>query len=218
VLPRLELVPSVPVALARLVGRRVRASAGSFQIGLGVDATVLAALPRLGELPAPWGRVGIWQVEERVLAESDPARSWPRVWAELAVPAAFHGIPVDPAGDPTGARAAERHAAALAGPPVRGVLDLVVLPLATDGGVAGLRPGSPALRERGDVVALPAQPAVVTLTLSAFARARCLVLVASGADCRAAVQGVLAADLALPASRLRHPDFVLVADEAAAGR
>ena len=207
----------MPVALARLVGRRVRAAGGPFQVGLGVDSAVLAALPRLGELPAPWGRVGIWQVDEGVRPESDPARAWPRVWAELAVPATFHGIPVDPLGDPSGARAAERHAAALGGPPARGVLDLVVLPLAVDGGVAGLRPGSGALRERGDIAVVPGQPAVVTLTLSAFVRARALVLLATGAECRAAVRGVLAGDLAFPAARLRHPDFVLLADEAAGG-
>lgn len=216
-IPRLERTDDLPRALAHLVARRVRAAAGPFQLGLGVDRAVLAALPALGEVPAPWSRVGVWQLDEAVVPDADAARVWPHVWGELAVPANFYGIPIDPAADPTGARAAERHGGALAGPPARGTLDLVVLPLAADGGVAGLRPGSAALRERGDVVALAGAPPRVTLTLSAFARARALVLVASGADAREAVRGVLAGDLALPAARLRHPDFVLLADAAAAG-
>lgn len=176
-------------------------------------------LEALAAARAPWSRIGVWQVDEAVVPESHPARMWAQLWGLLAVPATFTGMPVEPATDPTGASAAQRYALALAAPPCRAVLDLAVLSLGADGSVAALFPGDAALRERCDVVAVAARNgyARVSLTLPTLARARALVVIASGADRRAALTQLLAGDPAIPAGRLRHPDFTVFADPAAAG-
>lgn len=176
-------------------------------------------LEGLASARAPWSRVGVWQVDEAVVPESHPARMWAQLWGLLAIPAAFTGIPVEPATDPSGAGAAQRYALTLAAPPCRAVLDLVVLALGPDGSIAALFPGDPALRERCDVVAVAARHGLarVTLTLPTLARARAIVVVAAGADRRAALAQLLAGDPKIPAGRLRHPDFTVFADAAAVG-
>ncbi len=211
-LARVVTVPDVTAALAAEVGRRLRTTTGPFQLALDGGPAVLAALDSIAAIPAQWSRAGIWQVSESIVAEAHPARVWPSLWGQLAVPANFNGIPVDPVGDPVGERAAQRYSASLTAPPCRGVLDCVVLELAADGGIGALRPGSPALRERGDVAVIAGQdgtPAQVTLTLPAFAKARAIVLVAPGADRREAVRRLLAGDAGVPAGRLRHPHFMV---------
>ncbi len=176
-------------------------------------------LESLAAARAPWSRVGIWQVDEAVVPESHPARTWAQLWGLVAVPATFTGIPVEPAADPKGAVAAQRYALALAAPPCRAVLDLVVLSLGTDGSVAALVPGDAALRERCDVVAVAPRNGLarVSLTLPTLARARAIVVIAAGADRRAPLAQLLAGDPAIPAGRLRHPDFTVFADPAAVG-
>jgi 6-phosphogluconolactonase len=113
--------------------------------------------------------------------------------------------------DADGTRTAARYAALLAAPPARGVVDVALLSLRADGGVAGLDASSLLLRERADVGAArgPDGLVEVSITLPTLARARAIVLVAVP-DCpEAIVQKVLAGDASVPAGRLRHPQFVL---------
>ncbi len=211
-LARVVTVSDLNTALAGDVARRLRAATGPFQLALDGGPAVMGALEAMAGVPAPWSRATIWQVSEAIVAEAHPARVWPSLWGQFAVPANFNGIPVDPVGDPVGGRAAQRYSASLTAPPCRGVLDCVVLELAADGGIGALRPGSPALREHGDVAVIGGQngsPGQVTLTLPAFAKARAIVLVAPGADRREAVRRLLAGDAGVPAGRLRHPQFMV---------
>ena len=215
-LARVVTVPDLTAALSGELSRRLRATTAPFQLALEAGPAVLAALEALAAVPAPWSRTGVWQVSEAIVAETHAARVWPSLWGQLAVPANFNGIPIDPVGDPGGERAARRYGDSLLAPPCRGVFDCVVLELAADGGVAALRPGSAALRERGDVALIAGTPGQVTLTLPVFARARAIVLVATGADRRDAVRRLLAGETTVPAGRLRHPDFTLLVDRQAA--
>jgi 6-phosphogluconolactonase/glucosamine-6-phosphate isomerase/deaminase len=214
VLAQLELHPSAAAGAARAVSARLRANAGAPRLLVGTDAGLLPTLEALAARPLAWARAGVWPASEIVVAESHPARRWEAVWGSLAVPARFNPIPVDPAADPTGARAALRYAAAFAEPPCRGVVDVALLLLRPDGGLAGLSPGSPLLRERGDTGATVTADglAEVTVTLPLIARARAIVLVAPSACPDEIVRRVLAGDPGLPAGRLRHPAFVLCRD------
>lgn len=210
-LARLERRPDAAARAARDVAVRLRSHAGAAQLLVGTDRALIPVLESLGNLPVAWGRTGVWAASEAVVPESHASRRWPAVWQALAVPARFNPIPVDPVADADGTRTAARYAALLAAPPARGVVDVALLSLRADGGVAGLDASSLLLRERADVGAArgPDGLVEVSVTLPTLARARAIVLVAVP-DCpEAIVQKVLAGDASVPAGRLRHPQFVL---------
>jgi 6-phosphogluconolactonase len=105
-----------------------------------------------------------------------------------------------------------------------GKLDLIHLSLGTDGHVASLFPGSPALSaDPGQLVARNEDPsgrnpyARMTLTFSGMARSRLVLFTVAGAHKRAALQAVTdGADL--PASHVAADEVIWLVDRDAAPR
>ena len=206
-------------ACAHFVAQRVIRAARPMHVAFSGGRSPNKMFEQLSPLPIPWEQVTIWQVDERVAPDFDDARNWTHLWARLAVPAKFSPILIDAAADPRGEAAARRYADLLAGPATRGALDLVHLGLGNDGHTASLFPGDPVLRRREpDVFAVGPHLGHyrVTLTLPAIARARAIVFLVTGADKREMLKRLIAGDVDIPAGMLRHPDFTVFADPAAA--
>ena len=111
-------------------------------------------------------------------------------------------------------------------PPAIPVLDLVLLGLGEDGHIASLFPGTPALAERNQLVAVGRSPkgisARLTLSLGVINRATVVLFLVTGAGkahtVRAVLQPQTPAERALPAARVR-PDctrLIWLLDDAAA--
>lgn len=163
-----------------------------------------------------WGRVNVFQVDERVAPDGSPDRNATALVEQLAEQVGLpqgrlHLMEVG-GGDAT--EAARRYQATL---PAQ--LDVVHLGLGTDGHTASWAPGAAVLEATDRVVAVAAFNGFerVTLTPVAVNEAEHRLLLVTGADKAAPLARLLAGDQALPASRLGSPATVY-ADGAAAAQ
>lgn len=207
------------------------AARGRFAFAVSGGRTPWRMLAWLAEArDVPWDAVHVFQVDERVAPDGDPARNWTPLedallsYAPLP-PGHAHAMAVgecrDAADLAAAAAAYARALAAVCGAPP--VLDLVHLGLGADGHTASLAPGDPVLEVRDADVAFTAEPYQghrrVTLTLPALARARRALWVVTGAEKRDVLARLLARDGAIPAGRVAAAvrDSLVLADRAAAG-
>lgn len=217
-----------PEALASLAASRVASLAeaalgerGRAVLALSGGSTpggMLAALARCG---LAWGRVHIFQVDERVAPDGHPDRNASALQANLlervSIPEAnVHLMPVTA---PDLAAAARAYAADLAEATGDGVLDVVHLGLGDDGHTASWPPGDPVVdADDADVAVVgPYRGRLrMTLTPAVVNRARAVVWLVDGADKAPVLERLLAGDLALPASRVRTDRAVVLTGSAAA--
>ncbi|HKA29206.1 MAG TPA: 6-phosphogluconolactonase [Candidatus Binatia bacterium] len=208
-------------AAALAAGRLVAAAAaGPASIALpggrGGRALMLALA---GRDDIPWDRIDVYFTDECCLPEGDARRTLVVARQSLLSPrgiAADHVHAMVPDGRDATAAATAYGAllrGALGAPPV---LDLVVLDLGADGGVAAVAPGNAAARSTEPVAAVDAaelgsEPRVarVTLTLVTLRAARHAIVTATGAGRAAAV----AAALREPADVERRPAQALLPSE-----
>ena len=204
----------VAARLAEAADTRSRAT-----LAVSGGSTPAAFLTELAERKLPWEHVHVFQVDERV-APAGPERNITGLRDALldrvAIPAGnVHPMPVD---EPDLAAAAAAY-----GDVVRAVtgnerqLDVVHLGLGDDGHTASWPPGDPVLDATDDVAVVgPFNGRLrMTLTPPAVNRAGWIVWLISGVDKAAVVRRLLAADTALPASRVRRDNVTLLADGAA---
>jgi len=216
--PVVEVLADGAALAARAADEVLRAAAealaarGTFSIALSGGNTpreTYRTLARRGS-ETDFARWEVFLADERVVPAADE-RSNGRLVRETLLagaesPPRFHAVPTE-LGDPAAvARAYERE--------LRGALeriDLVLLGVGTDGHTASLFPGDPALDETARWVApagLDTDLPRVTLTYPALAGARHIVLLARGAEKRAALRAVLAGE-DLPLARVRGADPAL---------
>jgi 6-phosphogluconolactonase len=170
---------------------------------------------RLAEEEVPWETTEIFQVDERVAPDGDPARNLTHLEESLPAQAVerLRPMPVTDE-DPDGA--ASRYESALPE-----TLDLVHLGLGPDGHTASLVPGDPVLEIRDRRVALTGGEYQghrrMTLTYPALAAARRILWLITGEDKRDALARLLDGDASIPAGRVEPRGGIVVADQAAAG-
>lgn len=168
----------------------------------------------LGEHGLDWGRIDVFQVDERVAPDGDPDRNLTHLVESLPEQASSAIRPMQVGGNDLDA-AAVAYAAALPE-----ALDLVHLGLGPDGHTASLVPGDAARAVSDRSVAVTAEyqgRRRMTLTYPALAAARRILWLVTGEDKREALARLRAGDRSIPAGRLEARDAVVICDRAAAG-
>jgi 6-phosphogluconolactonase/glucosamine-6-phosphate isomerase/deaminase len=163
----------------------------------------------LVDLDVPWSAVTVWQVDERVAPEGDPARNANQL---TPLPCDVRLMPVT--ADDLDA-AADEYASEL---PAR--FDVVHLGVGDDGHTASWPPGDEAVVESPRAVELTTGEfnglRRMTLTPRVVNGARSRIVLATGAAKRPVVERWLLGDPALPVTRVRRAGTVVVLDPAAA--
>lgn len=192
-----------------LRGAVQRRGAATFAVSGG--STPAAMFRALAETDLPWASVSVFQVDERVAPDGDPARN-AGLLDLFPSAATVHPMPVTA----TDLVAAARRYADLL--PVK--FDLVHLGLGDDGHTASWPPGDPVIDDESPV-ALSREyrgHTRMTLTPPVVNAARHRLVLAAGADKAAALEGWLLGAETLPVRRVRAADTVVVVDVAAAAR
>ncbi|MDE3082522.1 MAG: 6-phosphogluconolactonase [Acidobacteriota bacterium] len=193
------------------VARTALAQRGTFHVAFSGGRTPELMFAELAERDLDWSTTTIYQVDERIVAEDDPARNL----RSLAAAFAARGPRIVAMGvtDANLLEAARRYGEAL---PAR--LDLVHLGLGADGHTASLVPGDPVLDVDDELVAItrPYQGhARMTLTYPALARADEILWLVTGREKRDALARLRRADVTIPAGRVVAPRALVMVDEAA---
>ena len=196
---------------------------GVFTLALSGGRTPALMLSDLARRALPWDRVHVFQVDERVAPDGDPARNFQTLAAtlveEAGIPAGnVHPMPVTEADlDAAAGRYAERLGERAGVPPV---LDLVHLGLGDDGHTASLVPGDAALEVRDRDVCTTAEyrgHRRMTLTYPALDRARCRLWLLTGADKAPMLARLRGGDADIPAGRVARRGAIVFCDRPAAG-
>jgi 6-phosphogluconolactonase len=212
--------------------RRAVTARGRFVVALAGGTTPRLAYDQLaGDASVPWASTHVWFGDERCVPPDDASSNYgmarEALLAHVPIP---EGQVLRMEGERAPADAAERYDALLRGAfgdvgPAEPAFDLVLLGVGPDGHTASLFPGGEALAERTRwAAAVPAPEHIgphvprVTLTLPALGTAREVLVLATGAEKRAAVAAALAGgDEVPPAGRVRGRErTVWLLDEAAA--
>jgi 6-phosphogluconolactonase len=212
---RIERIPAemLEVRAALWIAERLWeaiADRGSAHVAVSGGTTPAAMLAALADLRLPWDNVHVWQVDERVAPDGDPARNAGQLIPLSA--AHLHPLPVT-AADLTAAAA--EYAAELT-KACGGVLDVVHLGLGDDGHTASWPPGVNVATDT-DVAVTPEFRGHVRLTLTppAVNRARAVMLLVAGRAKADVLERFLAKDPALPAMLVRRDNLTVLADDGA---
>lgn len=183
---------------------------GEATLALSGGTTPAAMFAALVGCDVPWSAVRVWQVDERVARDGDPARNAGLLEVLPLRRGALHLMPVTAAGLPA---AAARYARTL---PAQ--FDVVHLGLGDDGHTASWPPGDPVV-DSHDPVALSGEyrgHVRMTLTPGVVNGARRRLLLAAGAAKADPLRRWLLHDPTVPVHRVRRSGTVVVVDAAAA--
>lgn len=206
-------------ALARRAADIVAASAreaiearGRFTFAVSGGRTPWAMFRDLADEELPWGKVGIWQVDERIAPDGDAERNLTSLLPMIPPEADLRPMPVTEADLDA---AAARYAGSL---PI--VFDLVHLGMGDDGHTASLVPDDPVLDVTDRDVAVTGEYRGLrrmTLTYRVLDRSRRVLWLIDGDDKTPMVPRLMAGDASIPAGRVATAEQLVVADAAAAG-
>lgn len=183
---------------------------GGFSLAVSGGRTPARMFELLAAEKVPWEQVELFQVDERIVPDGDPARNLTALRRDLLgrlqVPPIVHPMPVD---DSDLDAAAARYAGTL---PTR--FDLIHLGLGPDGHTASLVPDDPGLDATGDVAITGVYQGHrrMTLTYPVLNRARAILWVATGADKAGALTRLVAGDHAIPAGRVARRNAIVLCD------
>ncbi|MFN8023867.1 MAG: 6-phosphogluconolactonase [Acidimicrobiales bacterium] len=199
-------------AAADAVARRLRFAVlrrGLAHVAFSGGSTPVMMLADLARSTVPWAYVHVYQVDERVAPDGDPARNR-NLLDVLPIPARqLHAMPVTVRDLDAGAA---RYAAKL---PDR--FDVVHLGIGDDGHTASWPPGDPVIDHAGRVATSGRYAGYVRMTITprVVNSARARVVLAVGATKRPVIERWLDGDRTLPVQRVRRTDTLVVVDAAA---
>jgi 6-phosphogluconolactonase/glucosamine-6-phosphate isomerase/deaminase len=185
---------------------------GAATLAVSGGTTPAAMFRDLTELDVPWAELTIFQVDERVAPDGDPARNAGLLELLAGLGATVREMPVTVADL---SAAAHRYAATL---PER--LDVVHLGLGDDGHTASWPPGDPVVESTELVAMCGEYRGLVRMTLTPLAvnAARHRLVLVAGPDKAVAMERWLLGDAEVPVHHVRRSDTVVVIDSAAATR
>jgi 6-phosphogluconolactonase/glucosamine-6-phosphate isomerase/deaminase len=196
-------------SIARRLARAVRVR-GEASVAFSGGRTPGLMLAALAEHSLPWGQIDVFQVDERVAPDGDPARN-----AQLleVLPRSVRRVALMPVTAQRLGAAAQRYAALL---PER--LDVVHLGLGADGHTASWPPGDPVIDAAESVALSGVYQGTIRMTLTPHVvnAARARVVLAVGADKADPVQRWLRGDTSVPVSRVHRAGTTVYLDSAAA--
>jgi len=214
----IEVLPGEDV-VARRAADVVAASAreaidarGRFTFAVSGGRTPWAMFRDLADEDVPWGKVGIWQVDERIAPDGDADRNLTSLLPMIPSEADLRPMPVTEADLEA---AAARYAGSLPN-----VFDLVHLGMGDDGHTASLVPDDPVLDVTDRDVAVTGEYRGLrrmTVTYRVLDRARRVLWLIDGDDKTAMVPRLIAGDRSIPAGRVATAEQLVVVDAAAAG-
>ena len=218
-----DTVASKAAAMIAAEARAAVSARGRFIVAVSGGHTPWIMLRALAREDVPWAGVHVVQVDERVAPPAHPDRNLTHLQESLLrhaplPPEQIYAMPVQ---SPDLEAAATRYALTLQGiagsPPV---LDLIHLGLGPDGHTASLIPGDPVLDVTQADVAMTGSyqgRRRMTLTYPILNRSRRILWLVTGREKVAMLGRLLAADVSIPAGRVRHDQALVIADRAAAG-
>jgi len=186
---------------------------GAASIALSGGSTAPPMIDALLELDVPWSAVCVWQVDERIAPDGDPARNAVQLDRLSGLPCQVSLMPVTAVDVRAAAR---RYAASL---PER--FDIVHLGIGGDGHTASWPPGVDGIANsarRVEITETFNRLRRMTLTRSVVNGARARVVLATGAAKRPVIERWLLADSSLPITVVRRSDTWAFLDDAAAPR
>ena len=205
-------------AVARRAADIVAASAreaiearGRFTFAVSGGRTPWVMFRELADEDVPWGKVGIWQVDERIAPDGDPDRNLTSLLPVIPSGADLRPMPV---AEPDLEAAADRYATSLPE-----AFDLVHLGMGDDGHTASLVAGDRVLDVTDHDVAVTGEYRGLrrmTVTYPVLARAGRALWLITGSDKAALVPRLLAGDRSIPAGRVATAEQLVVVDAAAA--
>jgi 6-phosphogluconolactonase len=205
-------------AVARRAADIVAASAreaiearGRFTFAVSGGRTPWAMFRELADEDVPWGKVGIWQVDERIAPDGDPDRNLTSLQPMIPSEADLRPMPVTEADLEA---AADRYAGSLPD-----VFDLVHLGIGDDGHTASLVPDDPVLEVTDREVALTGEyrgRRRMTLTYPVLDRARRVLWLIAGDEKTPMLPRLLAGDRSIPAGMVSSSEQLVVVDDLAA--
>jgi len=212
---------------AKLIAKEARdavASRGKFVMAVSGGKTPWVMLRDLSQQDVPWKGVHVVQVDERVAPEGDPDRNLTHLRESLLErsplgPEQIHAMPVESENLEVACAMYAQVLTTIAGSPP--VLDLVHLGLGPDGHTASLVPGDPVREVTNADVALTGiyqNRRRMTLTYPIINRSRCVLWLATGAEKAGMLARLQAADVSIPAGRVRQDRALVLADRAAGGQ
>ena len=213
----IEVLPGED-AVARRAADIVAASAreaiearGRFTFAVSGGRTPWAMFRDLADEDVPWGKVGIWQVDERIAPDGDAERNLTSIQPVIPSEADLRPMPVTEADLEA---AAARYAGSLPN-----VFDLVHLGMGDDGHTASLVPDDPVLDVTDRDVAVTGEYRGLrrmTVTYRVLDRARRVLWLIDGDDKTLMVPRLMAGDRSIPAGRVTTAEQLVVVDAAAA--
>ena len=223
VLADADSVAEEAAAIIAAEARTAVAARGRFVVAVSGGRTPWLMLRALAGEEVPWEEVYVVQVDERVAPAGDPDRNLTHLRESLLEraplrPGHIYAMPVEL---PDLETAAAQYAATLreiAGSPP--VLDLAHLGLGPDGHTASLVPGDPVLNVTDRDVALTGiyqNRRRMTLTYPMLNRSRLILWLVTGAEKTGMLLRLRAADVSIPAGRVRQDQALVLADRAAVG-
>lgn len=195
--------------LARQLRNAVRRR-GSASLAVSGGGTAPPMFAALAQLDVPWKAVTVWQVDERVAPDGDPARNAGQL---DALPLTARQVKLMPVTAKDLGAAAKRYATGL---PER--FDIVHLGMGDDGHTASWAPGDPVidLTDPVGMCGLYNGFLRMTLTPPVVNGARHRLMLTPGAGKADPMRQWLLEDRSLPVQRLHRSNTVVVIDAAAA--
>ena len=211
VLPDEDAVARRAADIVAATAREAIEARGRFTFAVSGGRTPWAMFRDLADEDVPWGKVGIWQVDERVAPDGDGDRNLTSLLPMIPSEADLRPMPVTEADlDAAAARYAES---------LPNVFDLVHLGMGDDGHTASLVPDDPVLDVTDRDVALTGEYRGLrrmTLTYRVLDRSRRVLWLIDGDDKTLMVPRLMAGDASIPAGRVATSEQLVVVDAAAA--
>jgi 6-phosphogluconolactonase len=208
--------------------RGVLALRPTFTLAIPGGSVATLCFPRLARLALDWGRVDVFQVDERAVPPDDSESNYGRAKTLWLYPAGLphariHRMRADSPDLADAARDYAHELERVAGEPPR--LDYVLLGVGPDGHVGSLFPGHAALHDHRPVLAIKGAPKPpthrLTLSMPVLLNAARVTIVAYGEEKAHAIHAALHdPDSDLPVARVaqRSPRCLVLIDPAAASR